>query len=282
MILTQNKSIEDLVCVELQHGPLDKVVLIERIKKHRSRTTKQGVYVALRNLENKEVVVVHNKKVSLDVRWLKQMNKFFAVAEQNYTDADFLRGDFLNLKDGEKIAYSFSSASETDKFWGHALVVLAESAIPKEEPVYIYNPHEWFLIAREKSEKESFSIITKRRRLLVTVGSKTPLDRVMSKEFDRDMSQYYMLEHPLFLKNNYYLNIVGDFMIEVKIDATIARRIETFYKEVEKLDDGAINELIKIVGSKGKSRLAILRDAKKAEKLKKTLGKNFYYPHLKI
>lgn len=278
MLLTSNKSIEDLVCVGLQQGALDKVVLIDRIKKMRPRTTKQGVYVALRNLESNEVVVIHNKKVSLDVRWLKQMNNFFTTAEQSYTGGDFLRGDFLSLKDGEKISYLFSSASETDKFWGHALVVLAESAIPKEEPVYIYNPHEWFLIAREKSEKESFSIITRKRKLLLTVGSRTPLDRAVAKEFDQGSSKYHMMDRPVFPKENYYLNIVGDFMIEVRIDPNTARLIGSIYNSTEKLDEEVKTELIKIVSSKGRSRLTIRRDSKKATELKKVLRKNFHFP----
>lgn len=281
MLLSKNKSIEDLVCTELQHGPLDKVTLIERIKKERPKTTKQGVYNVLRSLRNDDVVVIHSKKVSFNVKWLKQMDKFFTTAEQYYTDTDFVRGSFINLKDKEKITYSFSNASETDKFWGHALIILAESFIPNNEPVYIYNPHEWFLIARKNSERECFSLITKRRRLLVTVGGKTYLDSEVSKEFDHNMSQYHMLSNPMFSKNNYYFNIIGDFIIEVYIDKIISRLIENFYSKTENLNDEKVKELINIVENKGKSRLIISRDFKKADKLKKSLRKNFYIPIVK-
>ena len=276
MLLINNSSIEDLVCAELQRGPIESTLLIEQIKKLRPNTTKQGVYAVLRQLRNAEVIVIHNKKVSFNVRWLKQVDQFFAVAAQNYTEGDLARDNFLNLKDGEKISYSFNSPTETDAFWGHALIVLAESNIPVSEPVYLYNPHEWFLIARQESERECIAIITKQRRFLLTAGSRTPLDKAVHKEFDDNMSQYEMLERSLFKKNNYYVNIVGDFLIEARIDLLIASQIDTLYRQTEKLDDGVVIKLKKIVGGKGRSKLSISRNSTKAEKIKKLLRKSFH------
>lgn len=278
MLFGKEKSLESLICFLLQQGAIDTASLIREIQEQRPGTTKQGVYAALRHLRREEVVVLHNKKVSFNVRWLKRAEEFFAVAEQHYVEGDFGRDNFLNLKDGERISYFYSSPTETDKFWGHALVVLGESSISAEEPAYLYNPHEWFLIARRESERECFDIITKKRRLLLTASEKTPLDRAVATEFDGDRGQYHMLDAPLFAKNNYYFNIVGDFIIEVWIDPAIATQIESLYRRTEKLSDTTQQELAKIVAGKGRSRLTISRNAKKAERLKKMLRKNFYIP----
>lgn len=281
MLLAKDTSIENLICSQLQHGPMDTTLLIEHVRNKRPKTTKQGVYAALRNLRHEEIVVMHNMKASFNVRWLKRMDQFFAIAEQHYTEGDFGRDNFLNLKDGEKMAYFFSNPAETDKFWGHALIILGESSIPSSEPAYLYNPHEWFFIARHESERECLAIITKKRRFLLTVGAKTALDRAIMNEFDGDRSQYHMLECPLFPKNNYYINIVGDFLIEVWIDPDIATHIEAIYNKTTGLDEGARKALTQIVGSKGKSKLTISRNKKRAEKLKRLLQKNFYIPVVK-
>lgn len=278
MIFTKNKSLENMICASLQCGPVNTTSLIAQIQKRRPKTTRQGVYAALRNLRREEVVVMHNKKTSFNVRWLKRMDQFFLVAEQHYVEEDFGRDNFLNLAEGEKIAYFFASPTETDKFWGHALILLAESGISNAEPVYLYNPHEWFLIARQKSELECIATITRTRRFLLTAGGKTPLDRAVAKEFDDNMSQYHMLEQPLFQKNNYYLNIVGNFLIEVQIDPNIAAHIETLYRKTEKNDDETKKLLTEAVESRGRSKLVISRNSNKAEKLKKLLRKNFYIP----
>ncbi|TSC64902.1 MAG: Uncharacterized protein G01um101491_111 [Parcubacteria group bacterium Gr01-1014_91] len=278
MLFGKEKSLENLICTLLQQGAIATTSLIEQIQEQRLGTTKQGVYAALRQLRHEEIVVLHNKKASFNVRWLKQAEQFFATAEQHYVQSDFGRDNFLNLKDGEKISYFFSTPTETDNFWGHALVILGESSIPSGEPAYLYNQHEWFLIARRESERECFDIITKKRRLLVTAGAKTLLDRTVATEFDGDRGQYHMLDTPLFAKNNYYFNIVGDFIIEVWIDPVVATHIESLYQETEKLGDETREKLTKIVTGKGRSRLTISRSAKKAERLKKLLRKNFYIP----
>lgn len=278
MLFGKEYSIESLICTLLQQGAIDTSSLIVKIRESRPKTTKQGVYAALRQLRREEVVVLHNKKASFNIRWLKQTEQFLTTAEQHYVEGDFARDNFLNLKDGEKISYFYTSAAETDKFWGHALIVLSENNIETGEPVYLYNPHEWFLIARRESERECFDIITKKRRLLVTVGANTPIDRAIASEFDGDMGQYHMLKHPLFQKNNYYLNIVGNFMIEVWINPTIAAQVDTIYSKSEKLDGLYEQELAKVIASKSRSKLMISRNAKKAERLKKLLRKNFYIP----
>lgn len=278
MLFGKEKSLENLICARLQEGAIDTASLIREIREQRSGTTKQGVYAALRQLRREEIVVLHNKKASFNLRWLKQAEQFFATAEQHYIESDFGRDNFLNLKDGERISYFYSSPTETDKFWGHALVTLGESSVASDEPAYLYNPHEWFLVARRESERECFDIITKKRRLLLTASEKTPLDRAVAGEFDGDRGQYHMLDTPLFAKNNYYFNIVGDFIIEVWIDPAIATQIESLYRKTEGLDDDAAKELTKIVTDKGRSRLTISCNAKKAERLKKMLRKNFYIP----
>ncbi len=281
MIFSKEGSIESLVCSLLQHGPVDTAALIPQIQEQRPKTTKQGVYAALRQLRKEEVVVMHHKKVSFNVRWLKQVGQFFVIAEQHYVAEDLGRDNFLNLRDGEKIAYFFSSPTETDKFWGHALILLGESSVPESEPAYLYNPHEWFLIARKESERECIAIIAKKRRFLLTAGANTPLDRAVADEFDGNLSQYHMLERPLFSKSNYYVNIVGDFLIEVWIDPDIAARIEAVYNGDEKNPEVVREKLIAIVGGKGRSRLQVSRNAKKAERLKWLLKKNFYIPVIK-
>ena len=278
MLLGKAKSIESLVTTELQRGPIDTALLIANIKKKRPNTTKQGVYAALRNLRKEEIVVLHNKKTSFNLLWLKQMDEFLAVTERHYVETNFGRDNFLNLKEGERIVYFFGNPAETDKFWGHALVTLAEASTAEDGPAYLYNPHEWFLIARKESERECIAFITKKRRFLLTAGNKLPLDRVITKEFDGNHSQYHMHSQQLFAKNNYYLNIVGDFLIEVLIDEKIAAKIEVLYQNAEKLDDRVLGELNKIIGNKERSRLTISRNSKKASRLKKILGKNFYIP----
>jgi hypothetical protein len=279
MRASQGKTIEDIIIGLLQRGPINTLELIKLVREKRPKTTKQGIYLALRNLAKEEIAVLHNKQASLNIRWIKRMRHFFAITEQSYIEDDSGKGNFISLKVGEKVEYSFADSATTDLFWWDALYILSE-LYTGDEPIYIYNPHEWFLIARKESEVEAIKEITKKHRLLLTAGNRTPLDKSVSKYFDGNKGQYYMSEKSLFVKSNYYFNIVGDFIIEVWLDKQIAAKIDEVYSSKLREDD-AKTELIKIINGKGRSKLRISRNAKKAEKLKLLTRKYFYIPKSK-
>lgn len=278
MFAGRSGTIEDFVFRYLQTGALSAPVLVEKIKTIRPGTTKQGVYAALRNLKKQEIVIENNKQVLLNIRWLKAMEEYFAIAQKAYFEGTLGRGNFFNLGVGEKVEYVFRNPIQADAFWWQVLYLLSEMSATKE-PVYLYNPHDWFLIARRESERDSITSIVRRgKQYLLTVCGNFPLDVAVADEFDGNRSQYYMMPKALFPKNNYYLNIVDDFLIQVWIDRKLANTIDAHYKNTKTIDGEAKEHLIKLTQQKGRVRLVISRDPKKAQLLKKRLGKHFYIP----
>lgn len=278
MQFPRENSLESHIFNLLQHGPQEPTKLLEQIRSIRPSTTKQGLYAVLRNLKKQEILVVHNKQAEFNIRWLNHMQDFFSIAQSFYTKGSSGVGNFLNLKEGEKITYSFSTPVQTDAFWWHALYILSESS-KTNEPVYLYNPHEWFLIARRQSELESIKLISSKKQFLLTAGGKTSLDKYVAGDFDGEKSQYFMADKFLFPKNSYYLNIVDDFLIEVWIDKNTALKIEKLYLAATGFNKEVEQQLKEIVSLKGKTKLTISRSSKKAAKLKKLFKKHFYIKH---
>ncbi|MDB5259969.1 MAG: hypothetical protein JWN37_200 [Candidatus Nomurabacteria bacterium] len=279
-MLLLSHTVEDYICEALKEGPISTISLIEKIKANKPGITKQAVYLALRKLKQAEVIVIHNKKVSFNIRWLKNMNDFLRVSEMRHSLGDVSKDNFLNLSDGEKITYSFNNAHETDAFWWQALYMISEMVSKEAGPIYLYNPHEWFLFARRESELELLRIIAVKRRLLILSTHKTPLDLAVAKDFDGNRTQYYMHDKPLFPKNNYYYNVMGDFIIEVYIARQVIDAIEEIYSSSLSVNEEVIEKLKKTINIKGKTLLSISRNKKKAEKLKKEFYKHFYIPEM--
>lgn len=170
-------SIEDYIFTTLQKDTLSIVQLIEVIKKKRPGTTKQGVYMIIRRLKKQEIVVVHNKNISLSGVWLSAMEEFFAEAQYNIKKAPSSGNSFLSLGQGEKLQYYFRNPILTDAFWSHVFITLVDASAP-QTPVLIYNPHEWFLLARTDNETDIFKRINRRRqKLAVLAGNNTLLDK---------------------------------------------------------------------------------------------------------
>lgn len=279
MLFTTPLSIDEHIIAQLGTGSIKTTELISSIEKARPQTTKQAVYAALRNLKKEEVIISHGMKSSLNIRWLSNIEKYLTLAQQKYHAGSTDKGSFSNLKNGERIEYFFNNLTETDAFWWQALYQLV-TASSTFEPVYLYNPHQWFLLARRESELDSItSITTKNKQYLLTAAGNTALDKLVASDFDGTQAQYYMSGKHLFKKINYYFNVVDDFLIEVWINPELAQKVENFYTQTQKTTDRSIDELKEIVSIKGKGRLVISRDINKTIKLKKMLSKHFYVKH---
>mgnify|MGYP001582944309 FL=1 len=276
MIFPVHQNLEQNIIGHLQKGPVSTTGLLTLLRKTRPRSTKQGMYTALRKLISTEIVLKHKKQISLNIAWLTKVGSFVSLAEHFYTNVD-RSGSFLGLADGEKIKYEFRNLKVTDAFWNHVLYLLIE-AHPKI-PWLTYNPHCWFFLARPESERALQDFIIKNGgQYLLTVGDKKPLDRIIQREFDGKRSQYFMRGTPLLQKNNYYVSVIGEYIVEVWIDPTQAKAIEHLYTVAADINAEIEGKLRDIIGSRGRTKLVVSQNRKKAEKLRHTLAKPFYIP----
>lgn len=269
------KTVEDHILVQLQKGTLGTTDLLARIQSVRKGTTKQALYQILRKLKKDEVVILRSKMVSLSHIWINKMTEYFTSAQKYYSTSEHSNEDFMKLIDGEKISYTFKNPNASDIFWGHAFGILSENT--KNEPIYIYDPHEWFMLVRNESEKHLFEEVVKsRKQLFVFIDNKDPFDVQLKSEFDGKMVQYHAQKIRLFKKENYYVNIFGDFILEAWIDEKVSKDIDNFYKTYSSLTEESKNVLNKIVQQEGRNKISISRNKRKSATLKKKLSKYFY------
>ncbi len=269
------KGIEEFIILVLSKESLSTILLLQKIQNELS-CTKQGFYKALRNLKKQEIVVIHSKKVSLSYTWVKKQSDFFNSLFYKYTNKNnILSADFLFLGNKDSITYKFTNVSMADAFWIHALNILNQK-IKEDEPMCIYNPHEWFLLVRSESEKALFENMEQvKRKFVVLVDNKMLLDLSVKKYFNFKTNYYYISEKKIFKKNNYYLNLIGDYCIEVWIDKKISNLIDDFYKKTLIFDDQAKNAFKKIIEIKGKNKFVISKNTERSKKFRKIFKKFF-------
>lgn len=274
MDLNNPQTVEELVLTSLATKAHSGEALLAVAQGLKPGFTKQALYQLLRKLIGKEVVVKHGKQYSLSQIWILRMNDFFSLAQKQYGIGEQGGNDFLALSEGDRISYSFKSPAESDKFWGHAFTILAGTL--KDEPLYIYNPHEWFFFARKESEEFLFKDLqNKNQQIWLLCGGTTMLDKYTAKYFDGKILQYHMTDEHIFEARNYYLNIFGDYLIEARIDETVAKKVDRFYNEhtiVTKDTEQILTRLLE----EGKTTITISRNKKKADKLKRIFTPYFY------
>ena len=274
MSLDKPKRIEEYILKHLQTGPLLMLDLVNLLKKDRPNTTKQAVYAAIRELKKSEQVLTYKGMASINLTWLNSMVNYFNLTKHNYVKGGE-QGNFIDLEDKEKIKYYFQNPIKADVFWTHVLYLLGETSTSKK-PFYFYNPHEWFLLIRNENEQKYFNSIARNGHpAFVTVGGADYLDHYVRKYFDNNLKQYNVREKPMFKDNNYYLNIIDDFLIEVWLDKKMADQLDVFYKKTAEWNDEASFKLQNIIDTESKMKIVISKNHKKAERITNSLKRYF-------
>ncbi|HEV7449693.1 MAG TPA: hypothetical protein VGP13_04110 [Candidatus Paceibacterota bacterium] len=273
MDLLAPKTLEDQVVLLLAHGERGTTELLHKLQAKRPGTTKQGFYVALRKLKAEGVVVVYKKTAALNTTWIQKMRDALRDMGRAYTTQED-SSDILSLADKESVSYKFSTTKQLDNFWGHAQNIIVH-ATHANEPVYTYDPHYWFYVARRDVESSLIEEINSLgKQFLMTVGGATPLDKALLPEFNTQMRQYHI--EKLYDKPNYYMTVIGDYITETYLDEKVAARINALYERGEGLNERAVQELQQELSVRVKTKMKITRNRAKARKLKTKLDKNFY------
>ena len=174
MFLGKKIRLENYILDILKDGPIETLGLISRIKKLVPGTTKQGVYTALRVLNQEEVVVVSGGEVVLNILWLNRLNQYTNTAGANYAGSGQELESFLCLGNGDKAQYYFKSPALLDSFWGHVLLSLMKKE-KNDQFMLAYCPQYWFLFGRRKSELEYLNYFSVYKKIFLAPDKSSPL-----------------------------------------------------------------------------------------------------------
>lgn len=276
MNLARPNTLEESIISALAEGEISTTELREKVSGSRKHLTKQGFYASLRKLRAEEVVVVYKSHAALNTAWIKDMERQISKMSASYISTAG-SSDILALADKESISFVFTNTRHLDTFWGHIQSQIV-ARTPISEPIYSYDPHYWFYIARRETEARLVNdIVASGRQFLMTVGGMQPLDKKIQSDFDSDERQYHL--EALFPRKEYYVTVIDDYITEVTIDPRLAAQIEDIYARTEHLDELVERNFARLLVIKAHHRIKIQRNKRKAAELKRKLGKNFYIRH---
>mgnify|MGYP001571696364 CR=1 FL=1 len=273
MGILKPQILSDRIVSELKNGSQRGPALMEILDRSSQKYTKQALYAALRQLIKDDVVVKHRGRYSLNTTWILQLQSFVHDAARQY---DVVQGgsEILSLTDGESVSYVFTNSHTLDTFWGHAQNVLLEHTAPSEA-VYAYDPHYWFVIAHQDTERTLLKhIVESKRQFLMAVGGTNALDKLIAKEFDGTYSQYAYV--PQNSDNTQYVSTIGPYIISVELDQKIADRVENLFKTATASTSTVVSELRSLLSVRSKNKIKITLSTRKAARIRASLKKYFY------
>ncbi len=268
-----------MILTSLSEGPKTSVDLIEEIKKKRSGATKQGVYKALRNLLQSENVVKYRKNLVLNQLWLNKVGAFLRQTDKNYLTNKKPKKSHDSLdwmQEGSRMSLVFNSYELHDKFYSHLFSLIIKKT-DSQAPIYVYNPHEWFVLGINLKNNEDYLfgwLKEIKRQLYFTIGYSTALDKKFREEYESDELQIALDEKMKFPKN-YSVNVIGNYIAESRSDMKFAENMHNIYENTTNYDEAG-ESVKRLLQKKYKLKMVISYDTKRAKKLKDKIAKNFF------
>lgn len=264
MLLSKLESTEDAVVRVLAHAGKEMKELHQTLLKESHKITLQALYRSVNTLVENGVILKSGLIYIVNKEWLHGVI--------NYFDRDFMP----LLSEGESASYSFKSLSALDSYWKHTIVQL--HGLLGDYPIFFYNTHViWLHLEDRKESQKNYldSFDLEKKHAYFIVGGNRPVDQEFKQRYSRDYLRVELRKVET-IKND-SLTVHNDFIISVKFKKKTTELIDKLYaecktmREIEEALEHSIKQKISV-------QLTIEKNAKKAEKLRKVLAKNFYIP----
>lgn len=264
MIISNHESTEDVIVKILAHTTMEMKDLHSSLLKSDRPITLQALYRSVNHLVASGVLVKRGLVYLVNKEWVHGVVDYFN------------RDTAPQLSAGETVSYSFKSLSALDAYWKHTVLQL--HAVLGDYPIFFYNTHVvWLHLSDRKESQTNYlnSFDHDKKYAYFVVGGSSPVDQEFKKFFNRE----YLRVELRKIDSIKYDSVTThtDFIITVKFTKKTTALIEQVYSESK-----TMQELESLLNRRLKNNLSVQliieRNAKKAEKLRKVLSKNFYIP----
>jgi hypothetical protein len=260
MLYSKEHTVEDQI-VELT---ADTGTTIKSLHARLSTISLRAVYKAVHKLVDAGVLLKVRKRVMIDREWVGRVQERLGS-----TSAP-------QLSSGERVSYTFISVEHLDAFWKTVVLPLEQSISARE--IFFYNPHNFwaYLPIRKESEDAYYRHFSgTNRHGFFTIGGDSRADKEFKREYQDGNLQIDLRNIALFRRTD-HITIIGSFIITVRLAKGVSERIDTLY-----VTGGGIKDILpnidEMCRKPGKIRFILENNQTRADKLRKTFARNFYF-----
>jgi|CXWL01.1.fsa_nt_gi hypothetical protein len=218
-----------------------------------------------------QMLVKSSDHVSINLTWATTVYKF---ANLMHEQIESNISAFPPFKPGERRTFNADSLDRIDPIWTHLVLYLFSQE--KDENIYAYESHPWFLLGRPATERRMYeSCATQGKIINMLYGNKTFLDEYGFQMLKSTSCIGAITDQPPFPKTSYNLWLCGDYIIECFFPELVDQYFDSFFRTVKSTNDFDLKTFSSIFHLKVPTQLQVTRDKKKAETLRKSFWKYF-------
>ena len=220
----------------------------------------QSIHKTLKKLVKNHVVLKQKTLYILNQEWIANL---YIKLGQN---------QLIQLDEGEKLSYHFTSFEHLERFWKHSLFPL----IGYNNQIFIYDPHWiwWYLPDNFESEAEFARSFNKNHCGYFLIGGNDAEDQEIRRQWQHEYLRINLDPDIKIPRKNYH-TVIGDLVFTTLIPKVVTDEIDKIYQAgykgqdlKKRLQPVLTNKVPKII-------FKIECNKAKAKKIKKIIGKDF-------
>jgi hypothetical protein len=273
MLLQIHERLEERLIRILAGVPCARVSWIQKSLSAKFRPyTFQAIYKELSKLQKAGIVVKAGEEYRLKLSWISDLTRLVNQMHDTHLAASSLAARLS--QDKSKIKWNFSNLLKMDDYWGHLVLDLFRNS--GANAMYEWLPHPWFeLIHREKEDRFRKVLRRSKKRIYMIVGGSSYLDRICRRYWPAELYEYSFTESPFENKRSEYIDVIGEYILTIKLTRNFSQRIDDFYQQISCAKEVQASEILDLFTAKTSIQMILERNKRKASLFKKKFSQFF-------
>ncbi len=273
MILQGQQTLEEkIVTLLMRQANLNVETIHHKISKESKSYSLPAIYKELGKLELQGVVVKVKKQYSLRIPWILDFISLADLANRTYLESPTIASVLPKL--GEKKIWHFTDLLRLNNFWAQVLLILTNNTDSKA--LYTWMPHSWFhLVYRDSEAQYLKSLRLAHIHLYLICGGDNVLDRWSEQFWKSEHITYSFSKSPFESEQSTYLNIIGDYVSTVTLDANISRVIDKLYQSTRSMGEINVEHILSLLQQRVKATMWLEHNPRKATRFKNRFVRHF-------
>lgn len=240
-------------------------------EKRQIKMSTANFYKIIARMVENQILVKTGDQVALNMTWATSVYKY---AEMMYQQKNSQMEAFLPFKQGERRTFQAESLDKIDPIWTHLVLYLFTQE--KDEMIYVYEAHPWYLLGRPATERRMYeSCYIQGKKIRMLLGNKTFLDQYGYQLHKTTPCEVMITDQPPFPKEGYTFWLCGEYIIECYYPELISQYFASFFETTKSINDFDLKTFNGIFYIKVPAELKVSRDKKKAEEMRQSIKKFF-------
>ena len=272
MTLFESGKLEPIIIEMLAEQPRLSAYRMQGMVRRRGRAFSQAaVYKELGKLQERGVVVKDGIYFSLSLAWILDVFSFSDQLTTTYFTESYLRT--ILPDSGERQRWRFTTLVRCNDFWNQLLLALLKTS--RSQYVLSWVPYPWFLLLSSDQETRLHRAFTVSGRKFYTIFGDTGGKGGLIKSFYGGKSQSYSFADSPLDDEQTYLDVVGDYVLSVRIDPRTNGKIREFFDSSEAGSMNTMVDKFSALLSRCSATIRIDHDEKRARQLHRVFADYF-------